>query len=314
MLKSYATINNCEEERMDSASGGIISLLAKYIISKGGVVYGVENTIYNMNYVQIDDVSKLHRIRGSKYVKVSNFSWAVKQIKENITNNKLFMFVGTPCQIKAVRSLVNKEKYNNCLLVDLICHGVMDDKIYLKYIKWLESKYRSNVKYITFRDKKSGWKNQKWRITLESGNDVTPEDVEIIKKIYYTHYAHVSSCLKCPFTNMDRNGDITVGDLWGVEKSKDIPDDDKGINLVIINSEKGMYYIDSISDNMWTKEVNINDFMQPQLKENIKTNLKERNLFIKEIDKHSLKRTFDLMFNRKYKYRIIRNIKLMFVK
>ena len=137
MIKSYAVINNNDNERMNSSSGGIISLLAKKTIDRSGVVYGVENLITKVKFVAVEDKEDIAKIRGSKYVKANNFSWVFENIKKSIKDNVFFLFVGTPCQVKAVRNLVKKENYNKCLLVDLICHGVMNERIYNKYFNYL---------------------------------------------------------------------------------------------------------------------------------------------------------------------------------
>lgn len=53
------------------------------------------------------------------------------------------------------------------------------------------------------------------------------------------------SCSHCHFTNLKRVGDISVGDQWGL--SKDSPyEDDKGLSLVLVNSEKGKQIFECI--------------------------------------------------------------------
>ena len=306
MLCSYAVINTNEKERIESSSGGVMSLLARQIIDDDGVVYGVKNNVYSMKYISVDSKSDISLIRGSKYVKVSNFSTIINDIESNIKNNKLFMFVGTPCQVKSVRNIVEKYGYRKCLLVDLICHGVMNEKSFGRLIEWIENKYQDKIKSISFRKKERGWKEQKWEILLQSGQLAKDKDVDMIKKTYLAHFAHEEACLNCMFTNLDRPGDLTIGDLWGVEKYSSIEDDDKGINIVLVNNKKGKEHFDLMQENTWSKEVDLNDFLQPQLRENIKTNIKEREYFLKNIDKFEF--ISKLMFSRSLFYRILRNI------
>lgn len=312
MINVYAAINKNIDERMQSASGGIMTLLAKRAIETDGVVYGVENLVKRMKFVAINNKDDISKVRGSKYVKAYNFTWVFENIKKNIMENTFFMFVGTPCQVQAVRNLINKERYDNCLLVDFICHGVMNEKIYRKYIDWIEKKYKEPIKSITFRNKEKGWKTQKWGVTLDSGYIVKEDDVKVLRNIYYAHYAHEEACLKCKFTNVDRPGDITIGDLWGADKNKAIKDDDKGISVVIVNNTNGKNAFESISEDVWRKEIQLDDYMQPQLKEHIRTNIDERNLFISGLDRFGY--IVKVMFDRSLYYRILRNIKIKTIK
>ena len=65
------------------------------------------------------------------------------------------------------------------------------------------------------------------------------------------------SCHNCQFSSTNRISDFTIGDFWGVERViPDIIDDDTGISLITVNTEKGMKIFDEIKLNMIYKEVN----------------------------------------------------------
>lgn len=59
-------------------------------------------------------------------------------------------------------------------------------------------------------------------------------------------------CEFCPFANMDRISDITIGDFWGINKKYKKLDPNDGISLCIVNNQKGKNIIKSLS-----KRVNI---------------------------------------------------------
>ena len=74
------------------------------------------------------------------------------------------------------------------------------------------------------------------------------------------------SCGICHFCNTTRPSDITLADFWGWQKiDNEINADDKGVSLVIINTEKGKEIWDKISIKMNTKKVAISDCLQPNL-------------------------------------------------
>ena len=56
------------------------------------------------------------------------------------------------------------------------------------------------------------------------------------------------SCYDCRFTTVNRQGDITLGDFWGIGRKYPERDDDKGISLIIVNSEKGARAYAGIAD------------------------------------------------------------------
>lgn len=46
------------------------------------------------------------------------------------------MFSGTPCQIRALKSYLDKN-YDNLILIDLFCHGVPSPKIWQRYLEFI---------------------------------------------------------------------------------------------------------------------------------------------------------------------------------
>ena len=47
------------------------------------------------------------------------------------------------------------------------------------------------------------------------------------------------ACAKCSFKLTHRQSDITLADFWGIEKSDSAFNDNKGVSLVMLHSEKG---------------------------------------------------------------------------
>lgn len=313
-MRTYAAVNKNEKIRLKSASGGIASLIAEHILDKGGVVYGVENNIYDVSYIRLTQKKELYKIRGSKYVRVNNFSKTVMDIKEDIKKEKIILFIGIPCLVAAVRNIMNKYNYKKFLLVDLICHGVSNPKVYRSYILHIEKEYGCAVEGISFRDKSRGWRNQNWKIILENGTELKDEEINSFKKIYYSHYAHLEGCFKCRFTNLTRYGDITLGDLWGIEKVAPEMDDNKGTSLVLLNTPKGTDVFEELEKYVELKEIDISMVMQPQLREPIKVNNEERHLFNWIFEKKGYEEATKIMFSRKLKDRLRRNIRIKFLK
>lgn len=120
----YAAWAKSDEEYRSSTSGGVASVLSRYILRRGGVVYGC--TILpgvEVKHVRIDKEEDLQLLKGSKYVQ-SNIIKALPQLRKDVQEHMLVLFVGTPCQVAAVRNMFPKGYSDNLYLVDIICHGV----------------------------------------------------------------------------------------------------------------------------------------------------------------------------------------------
>lgn len=72
------------------------------------------------------------------------------------------------------------------------------------------------------------------------------------------------SCYNCPFTNLNRVADITIGDFWGWSKISNEFNDNLGLSLVLVNSDKGRSLLTN-TKNIICRESSANDCLQPQL-------------------------------------------------
>lgn len=72
------------------------------------------------------------------------------------------------------------------------------------------------------------------------------------------------SCYSCRYANLNRVGDITIGDFWGAEKYVEKVDFKSGISLIIVNSSIGNEIITKVKDNIWLQKVR----MENAVKEN----------------------------------------------
>ena len=85
--------------------------------------------------------------------------------------------------------------------------------------------------------------------------------------LFYQHIMFRHSCGKCHFTNTKRPSDITIADFWGWEKTApDINKDDKGVSLILVNTEKGRELFDKIKDRMNVVPADLEDCLQPNLR------------------------------------------------
>lgn len=244
----YGLKHKTESERMKSQSGGAFALLSDWILEQNGVVYGAGYADdFTVLHKRAEDKLQRNEFRGSKYVQ-SDISDIFPLLTEDLKSKKYVLFSGTPCQTAAIHSFVKLKKLDDSklFLVDLICHGVPAPFVWKNYLMYLEQKFHDKIIKTNFRDKQFGWRVPLEFYIFKSGKSISAFSYTFL---YYKHIMLRLSCGKCPFTNYNRPSDITVGDFWGIEKSNpDFAADNKGVSLVIVNSQKGKFLFDNIKD------------------------------------------------------------------
>lgn len=328
----YAGINQKEQVRLNSSSGGIFSLLAEKTIQEGGVVFGARfDEFWEVKHDYTKDKEGIAAFRGSKYVQSrieDNYQKAEKFLKEG----EKILFSGTPCQIAGLKKFLRKE-YENLVTIDFICHGVPSPLIWRKYIddiskNFIENKisstspqssteWKSYIEKISFRHKISGWKKYSFYIkfSLPSKQDKknTKELVEsfsenLFMKGFLKDLYLRPSCYNCPFKKGKSRSDITLADFWGIQNLYPDWDDDKGTSAIFINNNKGIMLINKIKEHINYKEVNYNDIVNSN--KSYESSCNEpyyRNLFFK---KYGKKEHLDnSLFQQTLKDRIILKIK-----
>ena len=84
--------------------------------------------------------------------------------------------------------------------------------------------------------------------------------------LFYQHIMFRRSCGKCHFANTKRPSDITIADFWGWEKTDpNINKDDKGVSLILINTDKGRRLFEAVRHDMNVIPARLEDCLQPNL-------------------------------------------------
>ena len=84
--------------------------------------------------------------------------------------------------------------------------------------------------------------------------------------LFYKHIMFRKSCAKCHFANTRRPSDITIADFWGWEKTNPKANvDDKGLSLILCNTEKGRKLFDAIKGDLNYFPAKLDDVLQPNM-------------------------------------------------
>ena len=255
--QAFACINKDENIRLQSSSGGVFSLIAEYVLSQNGVVFGAAfDDDFGVHHVEILSENELRRLRGSKYLQ-STIGDTFKKSEKYLKQGKKVLFSGTPCQISGLKSYLGKD-YDNLVLLDIICHGVPSPFVWKVYINFCRAHSNSNIREIYFRDKTYGWKNFSLKKIFADGvQSIQTLNNDKFMVSFLKNLCLRPSCYNCHSKSLERESDITLADFWGVDNILPEMNDDKGTSLVFVNSPKGREVFDRISENMIYKEVDI---------------------------------------------------------
>ena len=232
---------------LNSRSGGVFTALSDVVLSRSGVVYGVfSDNNDRVRYMAAKTAEERNLMRGSKYVQ-SDKGKIFCDVLSTLRENKHVLFAGVPCEVAGLRSFLAAKNapMDKLFLVDILCHSSPSPKVWADYVDFIERKYKSPVKKAIFRDKERfGWADHRETFILEDGRAISTTE---FRYLFYREYIVRPSCYECKYKGK-YSGDIVVGDLWGVEKVCSQLNDNKGANLVIPNSDKGVALISAATE------------------------------------------------------------------
>lgn len=276
--KAFAAWSKDEEDYVTSTSGGAASVMSQYVISKGGVVYGC-SVLPNIQiaHIRVDNLEALHLLKGSKYVQ-SQIKSIIPQLRKDVKDGLMVLFIGTPCQVAAIKQLY-KTIPDNLYLVDIICHGTPSNKFLKDYIQKdlkIDAARVTNVKF-RLPDAFSLCVFEKDKLLYKSNNLWTHRYEDLYYNTFIDGFTYRDSCFSCHYAKPERISDITIGDFWGLGNEvsdKEIPEHKNGVSCVLPITEKGMQLVEAIrhSLNIYerpvTEAVNGNDQLRAPKAEN----------------------------------------------
>ena len=233
-----------------SSSGGIFPLLAKKTLASGGVVFGaVFDEKFNVRHDYTEKLEDLPRFCRSKYVQ-SDSGKIFREVKKFLASDRRVLFCGTPCQVAGLRSFLGEKANDEKLLaVSFICHGVPSPEVWQKYLAEKRVELCGEISAVNFRFKKPGDRRFFLRIDNSGNSAISSAAEDVYMQLFLRDLALRESCFNCRFRG-DKNfpGDIIIGDFWGREEMPESMQDREWPSLVILRSEKGKMFFQTIAD------------------------------------------------------------------
>lgn len=232
--------------RLKGSSGGIFGELASYVLRNNGYVCGASfDAEGHLKHQIINDISLLKVLLGSKYL-TSEVHCVFPKIKHLLKEGFVVLFVGTSCQVAGLKNYLLND-YANLITIDLVCFGAPTQEVYQSFI----CKIPTRKKIIGYLFRRLDSNRPDFRVKLLDGT------TKRLSNKYYTYIdgfvrglSMKKACYNCKYKNMDRVGDITMGDYHTISKEKPFLRKriSKGVSLIIINTEKGNKFFNLVSD------------------------------------------------------------------
>lgn len=168
---------------------------------------------------------------------------------------------------------------------DLICYGVASPAAFQDYIALLEKHSGKVVEQYIHR----GFglmTGEGAKVVYEDGavEQNTPE-TNLWSRLWY-HYLVRKSCYHCKYHSLERPGNITIGDYWGVEKTLPGFKDEWGVSCILVNDGQGLALLDQAKGHLELHKTSVSDVAnaaQPMLFKQPEDD--RQNIFWKAYDK-----------------------------
>ena len=255
-LQSVSWAKSDSSELLDrSSSGGIFGLLARRVLSEGGVVCGAafDEGCRSVRHVLIGNEAGLDAVMRSKYVQSSIGKDVYRGVRNAIRSGRRVLFAGTACQVAGMSGYLGKLGESDLFLsVDVICHGVPSPELWSRWIDYRGEAFGSDVCDVNMRSKTTGWLSYSAAYKHAAEKDNTGDTESRVfgedwyMKVFLANASLRSSCLACP-AKRSSGADITLGDFWGFQNIHPEVDCSKGVSAVLCNTKKGERAFKAIS-------------------------------------------------------------------
>ena len=252
--KAFAAWARDDSIRTTSSSGGVYSVLGEHIRETGGVISGCRfDGDMVLKHELCDRPGGTARFRGSKYVQCFT-DGIYRKIKQELDRDRTVLFTGTPCQTAGLLTYLGRS-YEKLFTCDLVCHGVPSQKIFRSYLERHRLAPDPECSVIAFRDLK-GWGDFYMRISGPDNSQWRSDDAtNEFLRAFLSGYDYNEACYECPYACMERTGDLTLADFWGIGKSVPFDaDPSKGCSLIFVNTEKGGKLLQAVRDRLFLEE------------------------------------------------------------
>ena len=250
---AYAGWSRNKKQVISAASGGAATALSESFIDAGGIVYGVaySSNYKCIEYVRVSKKEDLCRLKTSKYAQATKFG-ILPVITSDLKAGRKVLFIGVPCDCAGIKNVLGK--YENLVLISLICHGPTSPAVHEQYCTELEKQKGTTLQSFSVRFKKDGqWKPYYIHADFKDGS----EYLEPFKESMYNKaflFFKRPSCNECVFKADKFAADLLIGDFHAAKPGTETYNEN-GVSSILVLTELGKKMLKNIEDRFFMKEV-----------------------------------------------------------
>ncbi len=288
----YVAVNVSDNALMSSTSGAIFTALSDYVIGNGGVVWGAAyDDDMKVRHIRAADTAGRDRMRGSKYV-WSDISSVFASVGEDLKSGLKVLFVGTPCQVAALKKYLSAAKCESDLITcDIACFGTPSPLVFKEHLSMIERRYHKKIADYQHRPSKYGFdfgvKND--LVVFDDGTEAYDDPwIKAYRQLFYMGVTKRECCYSCKYTSFNRVSDITIGDCRNAAAL--VPDWNikNGVSTVLVNTPAGAGIFNAVSDKVKMVKTLPESITQPPF-EHPSMPSKNRELFFSLLNKKGYK-------------------------
>jgi len=260
----YVGLNKNIDIVKHSSSGGAFTAFCEswFCCHDNAVVCGsVMSDGLQPVHVFANSLDECRPMRGSKYI-ASKLNGSIEKAGEYLRNGTFVLFSGTPCQIFALNTYLDKQEINkdNLFTIDVICHGVAEEIFFRDYILHLEKKYHGKAIRCRFRAKRRAGSIQDMQVVFDNGKvyNASSTKYDWFYSVYNKNINLRRGCYSCKLASENRISDVSLGDAWG-------NDNFFGKSLIMFNTRKSEELLNQIEKYMELTVIDKNMINQPAL-------------------------------------------------
>ena len=248
--------------RFASSSGGVFPILAAYVLRRGGAVFGAGwGGHMEVLHQEAWTLEELDSLKQTKYVQ-SRMENVYRRIASLLREGHWVLFCGTPCQAHALRLFLGGPQ-PRLLTAELVCYGAPSPGIWQDYVRLLERRHGGPLTGFSFRDKRNRDSGHTCSYQCGGKEFAGSLNADLYCGMYFSNCMLRPSCHLCPYCTVNRGGDFTLGDFWGIETLR--PDDGMGNSLVILHTDKARAVWAEIREELDWFPCEKEELLQPRL-------------------------------------------------
>lgn len=239
-----------DQDRLSCSDGGIGLVLAKKVLLRNGIVFGPRwNKDFSVEIKEITNESELEDFNRHKYIQ-STTGLTFRKAKEYLEEGRVVFYFGLPSQIAGLNRFLGKQ-YNNLITIDIICGPIIPSRLFKQYLS--ENYDINKIDKYEFQTKDLGWIDRNFavnKVIFKDGSIMYTNESDPLMRAYHQGLCATDASLDCSFSDVPRQGDLSVGDYWGIGRYRGEWNDEKGTNAVAVNSLKGEALLKSVANQL----------------------------------------------------------------